>query len=126
MPRSEGSDNCPICTGLFNYEDLGTVDKKGRRVICQGKVMSVHGPVRSNVPPFGSRLEYNSGYYTVILQLSVGKDCRKYLKFPDEKSLTGTGLYEGDKVRVEGCLHQADNKELIFDVKLLKRFAEPL
>lgn len=93
------------------------MDEEGKRTVYQGRIVAIYDPVKYNVPPFGSK----SGYYTAVLQPSKGR--RKYLKFPDEKSLSKTGLHAEDKVRVEGCMHQADGKELLFDVKLQQRFA---
>ena len=71
-------------------------------------------PGAAHFPPFGK-------YYTTSIYPLRGKSSVKYLNFPTQKEMDRGNLNVGDKVQVEGCLHQTESgkerNDLIFDVR---------
>jgi len=40
----------------------------------------------------------------------------KYLKFKTRDEVNKSGLIAGEVIRCDGCLHEADGREVVFDV----------
>ncbi|MBI2303926.1 MAG: hypothetical protein HYU86_04160 [Chloroflexi bacterium] len=83
------------------------VEKRGRRVILQGAIYAIVGPDDANYTPF-------SDYFTVSLYPRKGRV--KYLKFKTQSELNKWGFIRETRIRCEGCLHETDGKEIVFDV----------
>jgi len=110
MLRVLKMERCPICTGSNLSDDFNVIERHGTRVIVQGEIRAIvdADDPRYRYPPF-------SDYSTVSLRpLSKGKT--KYLKFRTQDELKKWGFIEGKRVRCEGCLHEVDGKEIVFDV----------
>lgn len=99
--------SCPVCTDSYLPDDVSVVEKQGRRVILQGDICAIYNPDTAHVPPF-------SDYFTVTLHPHEGR--RKYLKFRTQNELKKWGFIRGKRIRCEGCLHEVDRKEIVFDV----------
>jgi len=52
--------SCPICSGSRLSDDVSVVEKRGKRVILQGKIYAVVGPDEAYYTPFAD-------YFTVSL-----------------------------------------------------------
>lgn len=99
--------SCPICTGSCLPDDVSVVEKLGKRSILQGVIYAIVGPDEAHYPPF-------SDYFTVSLYPRKGRV--KYLKFRTQDELKKWGLIREKRIRCEGCLHEADGKEIVFDI----------
>ena len=99
--------SCPVCCGSHIPDDVSLIEKRGRRVIIQGKVYAVVSPDEAHYPPF-------SDYYTVSLYPRKGRV--KYLKFSTQQDRDRWGFRREQRIRCEGCMHEADGKEIVFDV----------
>jgi hypothetical protein len=100
---------CPVCAGSDLPGDVSVVKKRGERIILQGVIYAVIGPTEAHYSPF-------SDYFTVSLYPRRRKDRVKYLKFKTQEELKKWGFARGKRIRCEGCLHEADGKEIVFDV----------
>lgn len=98
---------CPICSGFSLPEDVSFVEKQGKRVILQGRIYAIVSPEDAHYPPF-------SDYFTATLYPRKGRT--KYLKFKNQDELSMCGFVPGNQIRCEGCLHEADGKQIVFDV----------
>ena len=98
---------CPVCSDSFNTDDVAVIDRPGRKAMIQGKVKAVVGPEEAHFPPF-------SDYQTVSVYPRRGRV--KYLKFATQEERDRWGFAQGGRIRCQGCLHEADGKELVFDV----------
>ena len=96
---------CIICTGCSLSDDFSVIKKHGTKVIVQGKIRTIDKD--HQYPPF-------SDYFTVSLYPRKGRV--KYLKFRTRDELDKWGFSEGRLIRCEGCLHEVDGKEIVFDV----------
>lgn len=99
---------CPICSGSVDSDNFSVIEKKGRVVILQGKIVAIMNPKELNVPPF-------QDYFTVTLKPRRGG--MKYLKFRTQDELERWSFIPDQRVRCEGCLHRVDEKDLVFDVQ---------
>jgi len=99
--------SCPICTGSCLPDDVSVVEKLGKRSILKGVIYAIVGPDEAHYPPF-------SDYFTVSLYPRKGRV--KYLKFRTQDELKKWGLIREKRIRCEGCLHEADGKEIVFDI----------
>jgi hypothetical protein len=99
--------SCPVCSGFSLPEDVSVVEKQGKRVILQGNIYAIVSPDEAHYPPF-------SNYFTVSLYPRKGRV--KYLKFRTRDELNQWGFVRETRIRCEGCLHEADGKEVVFDV----------
>lgn len=99
--------SCPICTGSYLPDDVSVVEKRGKRVILQGVIHAIVSPDEAHYPPF-------SDYFTVSLYPHKGRV--KYLKFRTQNELKKWGLIREKRIMCEGCLHEADGKEIVFDI----------
>jgi len=102
---------CPICTRRHISDDVCVVDSKGTRVILQGRINAIIAPNEANYSPFAD-------YYTVSLYPRKGRV--KYLKFETKEELDRWGLSREDHIRCQGCLHNADGREIVFDVSVMR------
>jgi len=98
---------CPICKGFPLSEDVSVAEKEGRRVILQGVIYAIISPDEAHYPPF-------SNYFTVSLYPRRGKV--KYLKFQTQEELKKWNFTGGSKIKCEGCLHEVDGKDVVFDI----------
>jgi len=73
----------------------------------QGRIYAIINSEDAYYPPF-------SDYFTVTLYPRKGRV--KYLKFESQDELSKCGFVQGNRVRCEGCLHEADGKQIVFDV----------
>jgi len=99
--------SCPICTGSCLPDDVSVVEKQGKRAILQGVIYAIVSPDEAHYPPF-------SDYFTVSLYPRKGRV--KYLKFRTQDELKKWGLIGEKRIRCEGCLHEADGKQIVFDI----------
>ena len=102
-------ERCPICTGSNLSDDFNVIERHGTRVIVRGEIRAIvdADDPRYRYPPF-------SDYSTVTLYPRKGRV--KYLKFRTQDELKKWGFIEGKRIRCEGCLHEVDGKEIVFDV----------
>ena len=108
MTASENRESrCPICTGQRLPPNASKVIKYGTICLLQGEIVAVAHPPHG-FTSFGE-------YPTASLYLRKGPV--KYLKFRTGQELDSSGLKPGDKVQLEGCLHDVDGEELVFDVR---------
>jgi len=105
MLRALKMKKCPICTGSTLSNDFSMIKRHGARVIIQGEIHAIDED--HQYPPF-------SDYFTVTLYPRKGRV--KYLKFRTRDELKKWGFSEGRRIRCEGCLHDVDGKEIVFDV----------
>jgi len=98
--------SCPICTGSYLFDDFSKAEKRGKKVILQGDIYAIYAPDKHRCSPF-------SDYFTVSLRL---RKCTVHLKFRTQDELNKWGLIKGERIRCEGCLHEADGKEIVFDI----------
>ena len=96
---------CPICTDSSFSDDFSMIKRHGTRVIVQGGIRAIDED--HQYPPF-------SDHFTVTLYPRKGRV--KYLKFRTQDELKKWGFIEGKRIRCEGCLHEVDGKEIVFDV----------
>lgn len=104
--------NCPVCNDSPQSNDFSIIEKRGKRVILKGEIHAIISPSEAHYPPF-------SDYFTVSLYPRKGKMKVKYLKFKTLNELEKWGFIKGvecRQIRCEGCLHEADGKELVFDI----------
>lgn len=102
--RKQGDNmNCPVCNSTYISDDASVVEKKGRRVILQGIIHAID----VHIPPF-------SDYFTVSLYPRKGRV--KYLKFASQNELKKYDFIKDKRIRCEGCLHEIDEKEVVFDI----------
>jgi len=99
--------SCPVCTGSYLPDDVSVVEKRGKRVILQGVIYAVVSPDEAHYSPF-------SDCFTVSLYPRKGRV--KYLKFRTQGELKKWSLTTEKRIRCEGCLHEADGKEIVFDI----------
>jgi hypothetical protein len=99
--------NCPVCAGSSLPEDVSAVEKQGKKVILKGLVHAVVSPDEAHSAPFFD-------YFTVPLYPRTGRV--KYLKFRTRDELDKCGFIRDAGISCEGCLHEADGKEIVFDV----------
>ncbi len=97
---------CPICSGQRIPSDASVVEERGKRVAVQGKVYAI-------IPPNYTYSPFKS-YGTVSLYPRRGRV--KYLKFKTQEELRSWPFEEKKSFIVHGCLHIADDKELVFDI----------
>jgi hypothetical protein len=97
---------CPICSGEHIPDDASLVEKSGRRVILQGSVYAIILP------------DYTYSPYLTYATVTINprKGSVKYLKFRTQEELVKWPFERKGKYIVQGCLHIADGKELIFDI----------
>lgn len=98
---------CPVCTGSYISDDVSVIEKRGRRVVLQGVIYAIVSPGEAHYPPF-------SDYFTVSLYPRRGRV--KYLKFKTQDELKKWGFIQKERIRCEGCLHEADGREIVFDI----------
>ncbi|HEX74547.1 MAG TPA: ricin-type beta-trefoil lectin domain protein [Dehalococcoidia bacterium] len=101
---------CPVCSGERIPQDCSVIEKRGKRVIVQGRVYAIidtEGLTKANYSPFAK-------YLTVSLYPRKGRV--KYLKFKTQQELDRWSFEKDNSFIVHGCLHVADGKELVFDV----------
>ena len=99
---------CPICAGERLPADVSRAAKDGSKVKLAGRVNAVVHPGEASYTPFGD-------YCTVALYPRRGSV--KYLKFRTSQAMDGWGLKPDDRIQVEGCSHDVDGKELLFDIQ---------
>ena len=99
--------SCPICTGHYLPDDVSVVERRGKRVILQGVIYAIVSPGEAHYSPF-------SDYFTVSLYPRKGRV--KCLKFRTQDELKRWGLIREKRIRCEACLHEADAKEIAFDI----------
>ena len=118
---------CPVCSGERIPQDCSVIEKQGKRVIIRGQVYAIidddklarfNKEIKNRTFEIGERFKSTyrpfAEYRTVTLQPRKGK--RKYLKFKTQEELNRWPFEEGERFIVQGCLHIADEKELVFDV----------
>ena len=90
-------------------DDFNVIERHGTRVIIQGVIRAIvdADDPRCRYPPL-------SDHSTVTLYPHKGRV--KYLKFGTQDELKKWGFIEGKRIRCEGCLHEVDGKEIVFDV----------
>jgi hypothetical protein len=94
---------CPLCQ---NKQAVPTH-------IIEGVVHAIYDDLNKfNVPPFEE-------YYTVTLY-PLGRGHVKYLKFPTLDDLRDIPFQLHHRIRVGGCLHVIESKDLVFGVKFLE------
>jgi len=98
---------CPICTGSYLSDDVSVAEKEGRKVVLQGKIHCIINHNEAYYPPF-------SDYLTVSLYPRKGRV--KYLKFKTQDEFKKWGFIREKRIRCEGCLHEVDGREIIFDI----------
>ena len=96
---------CPICTNSNLSDDFSMIKRHGTKVILQGAIRVIDND--HQYTPF-------SDYFTVTLYPHKGRV--KYLKFRTRDELDKWGFREKRRIRCEGCLHEVDGKEIVFDV----------
>ncbi len=99
---------CPVCSGERIPSDASVVEKCGRRVSLQGKVYAII--------PAGYTYSPYEDHATVSLCPLKGKVKVKYLKFRTQQELEQWPFEKDGNFVIHGCLHIADNKELVFDI----------
>ncbi len=102
--------SCPVCSSERIPNDASIVERQGRRVILQGKVYAI-------IPPDYTYSPYKK-YATVSIYPRKGKV--KYLKFGTEQELKRWPFEKDGMFIVNGCLHIADGKELVFDITFVE------
>ena len=88
-------------------DDFSAIEKQGRRVILQGVIYAIISPDEAHYPPF-------SDYFTVSLYPRKGRV--RYIKFRTRDEVERWHFIPGERIRCEGCLHEVDGKELVFDL----------
>jgi hypothetical protein len=106
--------SCPVCSGEKIPQNCSMIDERGRRIIIKGKINKIVDTeliAKLNYSPFGN-------YLTVALYPQPWRegDQVKYLKFKTQQELSQWPFEEGKSVIVNGCLHIADGKHLVFDI----------
>ena len=84
-------------------------DKQGKIVMLRGQVNALVAADQAYYPPF-------SEFCTVPLK-TRGRPPTRYLKFRTPQEMERWGMKAADKIQVEGCRHEVDHKELVFDVR---------
>src|SRR4030042_993993 len=101
---------CPICSVSRLPNDVSMVEKRGKRVILQGEIHAIVAPGQAHYPPFAN-------YFTVSLYPGKFRKGRvKYLKFKTQDEVDKWGFAAGRLIRCDGCLHETDGQEVVFDV----------
>lgn len=97
---------CPVCKGEHIPADASVVEKQGKRVILRGRVNAI-------IPSDYTYSPYRE-FATVSLYPRKGRV--KYLKFRTEQEQQRWPFEKDGVFIVDGCMHVADQKELIFDI----------
>ncbi len=102
--------SCPVCGGERIPNDCSVIEERDKRVILKGRVYAIidmAGLSQANYSPFAN-------YLTVSLYPRKGRV--KYLKFRTQQELDRWPFEQGASFIVHGCLHVADEKQLVFNV----------
>ena len=92
---------CPIDSDIPN--DASVIGKQHKEVILIGVIRAV-----------GLKTRPYKNYHTVTLYPDRGTV--KYLKFRSEDELKKWDFTSGKRMKCEGCLHEIDNKDVVFDI----------
>ena len=108
MTGESPQSRCPICAGERLPGDASRAGTDGSKVKLAGRVNAVIHPGEASYTPFGD-------YCTVALYPRRGSV--KYLKFRTSQEMDRLGLKQDDRIQVDGCSHDVDGKELVFDIQ---------
>ena len=108
MTGEHPQSRCPICAGERLPGDVSRAAKDGIKVTLLGRVNTVVHPGEADFTPFRD-------YCTVPRYPRRGSV--KYLKFRTSQEMDRLGLKQDDRIQVDGCSHDVDGKELVFDIQ---------